>query len=197
MRKPNSSVESSMQVIRNLPLYLRASYAREGSTAKDYAMNRCLSHIERINRVQHLEDKKSLLEQAWVVYFELQDFDGSERQDYRPDREVPLHMAKESDIEDEEKMSTGVAFESESPDVFAGGLGYRHVNWDSSFLMAIPKGRRPNPYWQPDKPRNKVGTPEHKAMRSLEESGYWACQPEEPDKWYEKMGCTLVESSNR
>ena len=197
MRKPNSTVETSVTVIRNLPLYLKASYAREGSAAKDYAMNRCLSHIERINRINAVEDKALALERAWAVYFELQDFGGDERQDYNPRREVPLDRVSEEELLNEEVTSEGVAFESESPEMYAGGLGYRHVNWDSAYLMAVPKGKQPNPYWQPEKPRNKVGTPEHKAMRSLEESGYWACQPEEPDKWYEKMGCTLVESSHR
>jgi len=197
MRKLNSSVASSMKVIRNLPLYLKASYARQGSAAKDYAMNRCLSHIERINRVQRLEDKDALLEQAWAVYFELQDFDGDERQDFNVRREVPLHKTRDAIDIAEEAVSEGVPFEVEGPEMYAGGLGYRHVNWDSAYLMAVPKGKQPDPFWQPERPRNKVGTPEHKAMRSLEESGYWACQPEEPDKWYEKMGCTLVESSDR
>ena len=192
MRKPNSTVETSVTVIRNLPLYLKASYAREGSAAKDYAMNRCLSHIERINRINAVEDKALALEQAWAVYFELQDFGGDERQDYNPRREVPLDRVSEEELLNEEVTSEGVAFESESPEMYAGGLGYRHVNWDSAYLMAVPKGKQPNPFWQPDKPRNKVGTPEHKAMRSLEESGYWACKPKEPDEWDK-----LVESSHR
>ena len=51
MRKVTTSVDSSMRVIRNLPKYLKASHAREGSAAKDYALNRCLNHIERINKV--------------------------------------------------------------------------------------------------------------------------------------------------
>ena len=192
MRKPNSTVETSATVIRNLPLYLKASYAREGSAAKDYAMNRCLSHIERINRINAVEDKALALERAWAVYFELQDFGGDERQDYNPRREVPLDRVSEEELLNEEVTSEGVAFESESPEMYAGGLGYRHVNWDSAYLMAVPKGKQPNPFWQPDKPRNKVGTPEHKAMRSLEESGYWACKPKEPDEWDK-----LVESSHR
>ena len=192
MRKPNSTVETSVTVIRNLPLYLKASYAREGSAAKDYAMNRCLSHIERINRINAVEDKALALEQAWAVYFELQDFGGDERQDYNPRREVPLDRVSEEELLNEEVTSEGVAFESESPEMYAGGLGYRHVNWDSAYLMAVPKGKQPNPYWQPEKPRNKVGTPEHKAMRSLEESGYWACKPKVPDAWDKQ-----VESSHR
>ena len=192
MRKPNSTVETSVTVIRNLPLYLKASYAREGSAAKDYAMNRCLSHIERINRINAVEDKALALERAWAVYFELQDFGGDERQDYNPRREVPLDRVSEEELLNEEVTSEGVAFESESPEMYAGGLGYRHVNWDSAYLMAVPKGKQPNPYWQPEKPRNKIGTPEHKAMRSLEESGYWACKPKTPDAWDKQ-----VESSHR
>ena len=105
MRKPNSTVETSVTVIRNLPLYLKASYAREGSAAKDYAMNRCLSHIERINRINAVEDKALALEQAWAVYFELQDFGGDERQDYNPRREVPLDRVSEEELLNEEVTS--------------------------------------------------------------------------------------------
>ena len=182
MRKVTTSVDSSMSVIRNLPKYLKASHAREGSAAKDYALNRCLNHIERINKVGRGFDgleKSLMMREAWDIYFELAKFECDERADFNPHREHQLtarHDSLDSDI-----VADGYAVEVASPEVYSGGLGYRHVNWDSSYMMAVPKGKQLNPFWRPDDPRNKVGTKEHHAMLSLEESGYWACKPKEPD----------------
>ena len=200
MRKAPSAVHSSMQVIRNLPVYLASSYRRQGTAPKDYAMNRCLKHIERITRTRDFSnkknlswDKRELLKEAWGIYFKLQDFNNSERQDYNPTRESCIHDIPPDEMEELDIILQGSPVDVDGPEIYAGGLGYRHMNWDSAFFMAKPVGhKRHNPYWQPERPRNKVGTPEHKAMISLEESGYWACKPKEPDAWDK-----LVESSHR
>ena len=86
--------EKQMSVIRNLPSYLKASYAREGSAAKDYAMNRCLKQIGRIQAQSILTKaiKDSLLKEAWEIYMDLQDWTGDERPDYNAKREVPLSL---------------------------------------------------------------------------------------------------------
>ena len=146
MRRITTSIAASLQVIENLPLYLKASYAREGSASKDYALNRCLSHIERLNRVSSVKSKKGAIARAWEVYFELQGFLGDERQDYNPYREIPLDTTPKKDLHSEEATSTAVAFESEGPNVYSGGLGYKHVNWDSSHLMAAAKRRESDPF---------------------------------------------------
>ena len=43
-----------------------------------------------------------------------------------------------------------LAVESKSPEIYSGGLGFKHVNWDSNYLMAQPKSRHDNPYWRPE-----------------------------------------------
>ena len=146
----NSEINRSMNIIRNLPAYLEASRLKshDGTTPKDYALNRCLTQIERIKRHAESDDIEPVLSEAWGVYMDMQSFGaaGGERQDYNAHREV--HM----DALDEEALviDDGEVIETSSPEVYAGGLGYKHVNWDSSYLMARPKGGINNPYWRPD-----------------------------------------------
>ena len=145
----NYQIDKSMTVIRNLPSYLKASYAREGSAAKDYALNRCLKHIEQIQKVTAIRQsqKDGMLREAWRVYLELSDFSGSERQDYNARREVPLSMIDVDDL-----IEDGVV-EAESAEVRTGGLGYRHVNWGSTYLLARQNTEASHlgSYWQPPK----------------------------------------------
>lgn len=144
----NPVIKRSMEVIRNLPGYLEASRVKshDGSMPKDYAMNRCLNHIEKINRIAG-DEKTPYLREAWGVYMDLQNFDspGGERQDFEEYREV--HM---DSMDEDELWTDGVTVETSSPDVYSGGLGYKHVNWDSAYLMAKPKGGINNPYWRPE-----------------------------------------------
>ena len=145
----NPVIKRSMSVINSLPLYLEASRAksRDGTMPIDYARNRCLTHIEKINAIPG-DEKTPHLERAWEVYMDLQNFKApsGERQDFEEHREV--HM----DSMDEEALviDDGEVIETSSPEVYAGGLGYKHVNWDSSYLMARPKGGINNPYWRPE-----------------------------------------------
>tara|TARA_R110002020_G_scaffold43383_2_gene126158 strand:+ start:325 stop:918 length:594 start_codon:yes stop_codon:yes gene_type:complete len=196
----NRRIEKSMQVIGNLPTYLEASYLRshDNSIPKEYALNRCLKHIESIQSARaegkEAKAKAEALEQAWKIYLKLQNFQprSGERLDYNPQREVSLdNLGSLDDLQEEGTV------EISSPDLYSGGLGYRNVNWKAEYLMAQPKGKHADSYWRPDLPRNKPGTKEHREMLSLEESGYWACKQDKSEKWYEKMGLKLVESSNR
>jgi len=141
------SVEKSLGIIRNLPGYMETSRlkAYDGSTPKDYTLNRCLKQIERIKSYEKECDVGPALTEAWRIYMDMQSFGaaGGERQDYRVQREVSLDAMGEDEL-----WVDGVVVESSSPEVFAGGLGYKHVNWDSSYLMAHPKGGINNPYWR-------------------------------------------------
>jgi len=141
--------EKQMSVIRNLPSYLKASYAREGSAAKDYAMNRCLKQISRIQGALVIPkaDKDSLLREAWEIYMDLQDWVGDERQDYNAKREVPLSLI------DVDTLVEQGAVESDSPDIRSGGLGYRHVDWNSTYLLARDGSEvgHLGSYWRPTK----------------------------------------------
>ena len=149
----NRRIEKSMQVIRNLPTYLEASYLRshDHSVPKEYALNRCLKHIESIQSIRSegkaAKAKAEALEEAWKVYLKLQDFQArsGERLDYNPQREVSLdNLGNLDDLQED-----GIV-ETPAPDLYAGGLGYRHVNWDAEYLMAVDGSERQhNPYWNP------------------------------------------------
>jgi len=136
--------EKQMGVVRNLLTYLKASYAREGSAAKDYAMNRCLKQIGRIQAQITLTkaEKDGLLKEAWEIYMDLQDWAGDERPDYNAKREVPLSL-----------IDVDSLVEDDSAEARSGGLGYRHVNWASTYLLARD-GREAGhlgSYWRPTK----------------------------------------------
>ena len=143
-------INRSMDIIRNLPAYLEASRLKshDGTTPKDYALNRCLVQIERIKRHAESDDLASVLSEAWGVYMDMQSFGaaGGERQDYNANREVHMDALDEDSL----VVDDGEVIESTSPEIHSGGLGYKHVNWDSAYLMAQPKGGHNNPYWRAD-----------------------------------------------
>ena len=144
----NPVIKRSMNVINNLLGYLEASRAksRDGTMPLDYARNRCLNHIEKINEVPGGE-KTPYLREAWEIYMKLQNFKApsGERQDYDDGREIPL-----DNMDEDELWTDGTTVETKSPEVYSGGLGYRHVNWDSAYLMARGAGGHDNPYWRPE-----------------------------------------------
>jgi len=57
-----------------------------------------------------------------------------------------------------------------SPNLRSGGMGFRHVNWDAEFMMAVPKGQKEhNPYYNPTSgKRDKNGI-----LLDLMDSDYW------------------------
>jgi hypothetical protein len=152
MKPRQRTIEMSMQVIRNLPLEAVAHQARSRNRTvpKDNLLNRCLDHIDRIRKLipkEQLSDSH-LLEEAWGVYMDLQKFRPAigESQHWRPGtREFSLDVFDPNDL----VVDDGVVIESSSPAVYAGGLGYRHVNWDSSYLMAQPVSGHRDGYYNP------------------------------------------------
>jgi len=147
----NYQIEKSMSVILNLPNYLKASYVREGSAAKDYAMNRCLKHIELLQSAKWWSrepevSKDSLLKEAWETYIRLQDFTGDERQDYNTQRTISLDNINIDGLHEHGIVS------SSSSDVRSGGLGYRSVNWKSAYFDPEHTGEsRLGSYFRPPK----------------------------------------------
>lgn len=136
-------IEKLLEGIRNLPKEAVAHQARskDHTVPKDSLLNRCLANIEAINQLIPKNERKgsSVLEAAREVYMDLQNFKPAigESQHWRPGtREFSL------DSYDEEALVVdgGEVVESTSPEIRSGGLGYKHVNWDSSYLMAQPKG---------------------------------------------------------
>mgnify|MGYP003148933756 FL=1 len=151
--RKDARIEKLLEGIRNLPKEAVAHQvkSRDHTVPKDSLMNRCLSKIESI-RYLLPTDKwtgSPVLKEAWDVYMDLQNFTPAvgESQHWRPGtREFSL------DDYDEEALviDDGDVVETPSPEVRSGGLGYKHVNWDSSYLMAQPKGGLNNPYWRLD-----------------------------------------------
>ena len=117
------------------------------------------------------------LEEAWGIYLDLQEFDPKEGETlhWRPAiRDVSLESLSTLDEDGVEipaadlLVEGGVAetsapdaipvedekgndVEISSPHLYAGGLGYRHVNWDAEYLMAVDGSERHhNPYWIPN-----------------------------------------------
>jgi len=153
----NYRIEKSMAVIRNLPKHLRATHAIEGSAAKDYTVNRCLKAIESIQRTTRADldkVKRDALVEAWNIYLELQSFEGSERQDYNSRRTVSLDDRNGDGLHEHGilQLEPERAVDSDGPDLRSGGLGYRAVNWNSTYFD--PKHTDDNhlgSYWRPTK----------------------------------------------
>ena len=148
-----NKIEKLLEGIRNLPKEAVANQvkSRDHTVPKDSLLNRCLANIEAITHLipKDERERSSVLEAAWGVYMDLQNFKPAvgESQHWRPGtREFSL------DSYDEEALvvDDGEVIESSSPEVYSGGLGYKHVNWDSAYLMAQPKGGHNNPYWRAD-----------------------------------------------
>jgi len=209
---PKERIAKSASVIANLPHAILGwqQMNKDRTVPLESVLTRCVTHIRIVRRFAPLDSEQpprteveryavETLREAYKTYEFLQNFKPrvGERQHWNPHTKEFSLDAMETDEDGEYMLLEHGVVETPGPAMYAGGLGYRHVNWDAEYLMAQPKGDHGNQFWQPDKPRNKVGTPEHKAMRSLEESGYWALQPKKPDEWYKKLGCTLVESSDR
>ena len=148
-----NKIEKLLEGIRNLPKEAVAHQvkSRDHTVPKDSLLNRCLANIEAITHLIPKDEREgsSVLEAAWEVYMDLQNFKPAvgESQHWRPGtREFSL------DSYDEEALviDDGEVIETSSADVYSGGLGYKHVNWDSSYLMAQPKGGHNYPYWRAD-----------------------------------------------
>jgi len=149
-------VDRAMNVLRNLPRMAVTTAEKTGAIPKDELRNRALRAINTIKRSH--DDKRKVdryMREAWVIYKRLQNLSGS---DFFADN-------TENNPTRNQSLS-----ESLSPNVRSGGLGYRHVNWDSEFMMAVPKGQDDyNPFWKPGSGRrDKNGV-----LLDLVDSDYW------------------------
>ena len=142
-----------MRVLRNLPAHAVATQNRTGQIAKDDLRNRALKAIDIISKYNKQPRKVDrYIKEAWAIYKRLQNLVGPE-----------FFVDNTTDNPD---RTTGLA----SPNVRSGGTGFRHVNWDAEFMMAVPKGHKQhNPYWNPTSGRrDKNGV-----LLDLMDSDYW------------------------
>ena len=142
-----------MRVLRNMPAHAVATQNRTGQVAKDDLRNRALKAIEIISKYNKQPKKVDrYIKEAWAIYKRLQNLVGPE-----------FFVDNNTDNPD---RTTGLA----SPNVRSGGTGFRHVNWDAEFMMAVPKGHKQhNPYYNPTSgKRDKNGV-----LLDLMDSDYW------------------------
>jgi hypothetical protein len=140
------------------------------SVPKEYLMNRCLTYITRIQKMDriHPKQKERILEKAFKVYLELANFQSPERQDYDADREKPLHYIDHSK-----------AITVSSPNIYSGGRGYAKVSWGRNFSVASKQMGSVwgNQYWKPTSgKRDNRGV-----LLNLEDSDYWVFKEKKND----------------
>lgn len=144
-KRIDKRIKRSLEVLRNLPKYLEASRARshDHSIPLDSARNRCLKQIEVIQGTNS-PHKEEALKEAWKIYLDLQGFKApsGERQDYNPRREISLDALPEN------SLWVDGTVDDTSAEVHSGGLGYKHVNWDSAYLVGLTKGNSVEGYWR-------------------------------------------------
>ena len=145
-------LERAIKTLRNLPKEAVATRRRTAQMGADDLRNRAMKSIDIIKK--HKGNKRRVdkyMQEAWQIYQRLQNLVGTEffvdNYNKNPDRTITLQ-----------------------PYMYSGGLGYRHVNWDAEFLMAMPKGyEKYNPFWQPTSGKRD----ENGVLLDLMDSDYW------------------------
>ena len=149
-------LERAIRVLRNLPAMAIMTQNRTGMNTADDLRNRALKSIDIIRKYKGQPQKvDAYITEAWEIYKRLQNLLGSQffvdNNENDPNRTVSLEVLA-------------------SPNLRSGGMGFRHVNWDAEFMMAVPKGhKKHDPYWNPTSGRrDKNGV-----LLDLMDSDYW------------------------
>ena len=125
--------------VENTKQEAMAQFNKTGAVAHDNLMDRCLTIIERINKLTSSLDKDSYLERCWDVYM------------WHQNNKMPSKLDKTLqpviNIEDDMDINDNLEVSSNSSDSYSGGKGYAHINWDH---MGHAKGQKINPYWNKD-----------------------------------------------
>ena len=120
---------------QNLERKLEYDLVKTGSSSIETYKNRCLGYIERLAMLTNVSmaDKKEAARKMYKVYFNLQDFEGSEQES---DMEVSLEaLLPELDM---------AIVESYSAEVRSGGLGFSSTH---GLMLAEGLSAPKNPYW--------------------------------------------------
>jgi len=158
-------VDRAMQVLRNLPKMAGATAEKTGAIPKDELRNRALRAIDTIKKSRG--DKRKIdkyIREAWSIYQRLQNLMGSD-----------FYVDNTENNPNRTENISGLL----SPHIYSGGLGYRHINWDSEFMMAVPKDEKDyNPFWNPTSGRrDKDGV-----LLDLADSDYWVYKERRRDE---------------
>jgi hypothetical protein len=125
--------------VENTKQEAKAQFNTTGAVAHDNLMDRCLTLIERINKLTSSLDKNYYLERCWDVYMWHQ----NNKMPYKSDKTLqPV-----TNIEDDMDINDSQEVMNDSADSYSGGQGYAHINWD---YMGHAKGQKINLYWNKD-----------------------------------------------
>ena len=108
---------------------------KTGTTSIETYKNRCLGYIERLGMLTNVskQDKEVAARKMYKIYFNLQDYEGGEKES---DMEVSLEsLLPELDL---------AIVEAYSADLRSGGLGFSTVN---ALMLAEGLSAPKNPYW--------------------------------------------------
>jgi len=121
---------------QNLERKVEYDLVKRGATSIETYKNRCLGYIERVGQLTNvsIQDKKAAVRKMFKVYFNLQDFEGAEKE---TDMEVSLEaLLPDLDM---------AIVEAYSSDVRSGGLGYSSTH---GLMLAEGLSAPKNPYWR-------------------------------------------------
>ena len=120
---------------QNLERIVEFDLVKKGTTRIETYKNRCLGYIERLGMLTNVskEDKEVAARKMYKVYFNLQDYEGAEKES---DMEVSLEaLLPDLDM---------AIVEAYSAEVRSGGLGYSSTN---GLMLAEGLSAPKNPYW--------------------------------------------------
>jgi|TARA_B100000749_G_scaffold258071_1_gene227896 hypothetical protein len=126
--------------VENTKQEAMAQFIQTGSVAADTLMERCLTLIERIQKLKTLDHvKKPYLEKCWDVYMW--------HQNNKMPTKLDITSKPVTNIEDDMDINDSQEVMNNSADSYSGGHGYAHINWD---YIGHAKGHKINPYWNKD-----------------------------------------------
>ena len=129
-------LDRAINILRRLPAHAVSSKRQTGQVNTDNIRNRALQAIDTIRKFRKRPKTVNLyMEEAWQIYQRLQNLVGPEfffdNTTNHPNRTISIDTLQ-------------------SPNIRSGGMGFRKVNWDAEFMMAVPKGhKKHDPYWNP------------------------------------------------
>ena len=152
---------------QNLERKLEYDLVKTGSSSIETYKNRCLGYIERLAMLTNVSmaEKKDAARKMYKVYFNLQDFEGSEQES---DMEVSLEaLLPELDM---------AIVEAYSADVRSGGLGFSSTH---GLMLAEGLSAPKNPYWSAE---NSV-----KTQAPIRDTNYVYKPKQDVVQWREEM----------
>ena len=160
---------------QNLERIVEFDLVKKGTTRIETYKNRCLGYIERLGMLTNVskEDKEVAARKMYKVYFNLQDYEGAEKES---DMEVSLEaLLPELDM---------AIVEAYSADVRSGGLGFSSTH---GLMLAEGLSAPKNPYWRAE---NEVKAGVGKEGNALIGLGFDRSLYKEPQsvvQWREEM----------